>query len=82
MEPSDYFRRQIFAAAFPDDPGIAEVMERVGLENVVFSSDWPHNEQVADEFDDGVAYVKARTDLTDEQKQALLYTNAPRWFPS
>src|SRR3954449_3360448 len=68
MRPSDYFRRQCFTAAFPDDPGIAEAMERVGEDCVVFSSDWPHNEQVADEFDDGVAYVMARTDLSAEQK--------------
>ena len=41
MMPSDYFRRQIFTAAFPDDPGVRQLADYVGSDNIVFSSDGP-----------------------------------------
>ena len=82
MPPSGYFRRQCFAAAFPDDPGIAEALDRIGSRSVVFCSDWPHNEQVPDDFDSPVAYVRQRPELSVAQREAVLADNAHHWFPT
>lgn len=81
MLPSEYFRRHCFAAAFPDDPGIADMMDRLGEDNIVYSSDWPHTDLVPDEETaDAVGYLSARTDLTPERKERLLVTNPRCWL--
>ena len=40
--PSEYFRRQCFIVAFPDDAWIPEVIRYVGEDNLTFCSDFPH----------------------------------------
>lgn len=78
--PSDYFRRQIFAAAFPEDLGVREVIDFVGRENVVFSSDWPHPNLVPGEEPGWLDVVGARDDITDDEKADLLERNPRRWL--
>jgi predicted TIM-barrel fold metal-dependent hydrolase len=78
--PSDYFRRCIFSAAFPEDPGVREMIDAVGLDNVVFASDWPHPNLVPGDHSGWVDIVGTRTDLTDEEKVALLEHNPCRWL--
>lgn len=41
-KPSDYFKRQCFIVAFPDDAWIREVVEYVGEDNVMVCTDFPH----------------------------------------
>ena len=43
MRPSDYFRRHCFVAPFPEE-NVERVVEAVGLEPIVFGSDFPHGE--------------------------------------
>jgi len=54
--PSTYFRRNIWACFFRDDFGVA-VLDRVGVDNVTFETDyphtdstWPHTKKVAEEM--------------------------------
>jgi predicted TIM-barrel fold metal-dependent hydrolase len=54
LRPSEYFRRQVFAT-FIDDPVGVATRELVGVENIMWSSDyphtvstWPHSRQVVD----------------------------------
>jgi hypothetical protein len=51
MLPSDYFRRQCLAAAFPEDLMIAEALALTG-DNIAVVSDWPH--PVVDVHSDGL----------------------------
>ncbi|NRA07675.1 MAG: amidohydrolase family protein [Myxococcales bacterium] len=39
---SEYFRRQCFIVAFPDDAWIPEVLRYVGEDNLTFCTDFPH----------------------------------------
>ena len=80
MSPSDYFRRQCFAAAFSDDVGIAETTDYLGIEsgNIVFSSDWPHKS--LDDGDNSVDGFLARNDLSEALKTRILETNPSRWL--
>ena len=42
MKPSDYFRRQCFIVAFPDDAWVEENVKYVGEDNVAICTDYPH----------------------------------------
>ncbi len=47
--PSEYIRRQMFFATQPiEEPDIpaelVETMEHVGVDNIIFASDWPHHD--------------------------------------
>ena len=44
MTPTEYFRRQCFISADPDDPGIKQVIDTIGDENVVVATDFGHPE--------------------------------------
>jgi predicted TIM-barrel fold metal-dependent hydrolase len=41
--PSTYYYRQVTSCFFKDDVGI-ELIERVGIDNIVFESDYPHQD--------------------------------------
>lgn len=41
--PSTYFRRQMFATFLVDDSGI-DAIERIGIDNVMWESDYPHTD--------------------------------------
>jgi predicted TIM-barrel fold metal-dependent hydrolase len=42
MKPSDYFRRQIYACFWFEQEDIANTIRRVGVDNVMFETDFPH----------------------------------------
>ena len=41
-KPSEYFQRQCFIVAFPDDAWVEEVVQYVGEDNVMLCTDYPH----------------------------------------
>ena len=43
MRPSDYFKQHCFVAPFPEE-NVDRVVEAVGIEPIVFGSDFPHGE--------------------------------------
>jgi predicted TIM-barrel fold metal-dependent hydrolase len=75
---SDVFRRQCFVAAFPDDIAIRETVDGVGLENIVFSSDWPHKSLTEQHTSLGV--FMARDDLSDKEKEIIVSVNPAKWM--
>ena len=42
MPPSAYFRRQCLVGVEPDEPLIAQVIEHVGAQALMFGTDFPH----------------------------------------
>ena len=44
VRPSDLFREHIFGCFISDDTGI-EVRHRIGVDNIMFESDYPHSRQ-------------------------------------
>jgi predicted TIM-barrel fold metal-dependent hydrolase len=81
VRPSDYFRRQCFATAFPDEPGVRAYLDAVGRENLLFASDWPHRELVPGTEPDWAREVRQRDDLVPAEVAASLHENPARWFP-
>ena len=45
--PRDTLRRQLYVAPFWEDP-LQPLIDEIGLDHVLFSSDWPHPEGLAD----------------------------------
>ena len=46
MRPSDYFKQHCFVAPFPEE-NVDRAVEAVGIEPIVFGSDFPHGEGLA-----------------------------------
>ena len=42
MMPSEYFRRQMYACFWFEERDVASTMRRVGIDNVLFETDFPH----------------------------------------
>jgi predicted TIM-barrel fold metal-dependent hydrolase len=42
MKPSHYFKRQCFVSCEAEEAGLANTLELLGADNVVFASDYPH----------------------------------------
>jgi len=77
MKPSDYFRRQLYAT-FIDDPfGVAHRSE-IGVDNLLWSSDFPHSatfwphsrEKIANDFDG----------VSEEDKRKILFENVAKLY--
>jgi predicted TIM-barrel fold metal-dependent hydrolase len=77
MKPSDYFRRQLYAT-FIDDPfGIAH-REEIGVDNLLWSSDFPHSatfwphsrEKIAQDFQS----------VGEQDKRKILSENAAKLY--
>jgi predicted TIM-barrel fold metal-dependent hydrolase len=65
-------------AAFPDDVAVRETIDAIGLDNVVFSSDWPHKSLT--EQHTTLDVFMGRDDLTEAEKQAILAVNPRKWM--
>jgi predicted TIM-barrel fold metal-dependent hydrolase len=42
LRPSEYFRRQLYATTWFERKDLAQVVERVGEDNIMFETDFPH----------------------------------------
>lgn len=70
MKPSETFCRNVWVQAnHEDDP--RPVIERVGIDHVVFGSDYPHLEGMVDP----VSYLDDITDFTEDQRRRYMGGN-------
>lgn len=75
LKASEYFRRQCFIAAFPDDTWIDECIRHLGAETIVLCTDFPHpgsSHRIRETLD------KHYPDLTPDVRASLLGGNAQR----
>jgi len=77
LTPSEYFRRQIFATFIDDRVGVAS-REFIGMENIMWSSDyphtvstWPHSREVVERDFKGVP---------ENEKRQIVRENAARLY--
>ena len=42
MMPSEYFKRQMYACFWFEQHDVAATLEQVGVDNVLFETDFPH----------------------------------------
>ena len=70
-DPRETFKRSIWINPFwEDDP--YEIAELVGVDRVIFGSDWPHIEGMPLPLD----YVRELKEFDDESRQRIMRDNA------
>jgi len=79
-KPSEYVRSgNIFFSCEVEEKTLPTVLSIVGDDKVFFASDFPH-ERRKGEFYGDIDALLARTDITDQQKEKVLYRNADRFY--
>jgi uncharacterized protein len=73
LSPSEYFRRQCYAMAFPDDSMVAEVLA-LAPGNLLVSSDFPHNSGKL-HGEGGLEAFSRRPDVGAEMAERVLVDN-------
>lgn len=67
MTPSDYFRRQVYAT-FIDDPFGVKTYSEIGVDNFLWSSDYPHSASTWPHSQQAMAQTFARVPEADRRK--------------
>jgi predicted TIM-barrel fold metal-dependent hydrolase len=73
MPPSQYFQRQCYVSADPEEYMLAEVIELIGDDRIVFSTDYPHPDSP---WPHAVKSFVALPGLGAESKRKILWDNA------
>ena len=77
MKPSDYWRRNCHAT-FQSDPAGLKLIDRLGAENVMWASDFPHPDGV---WPDSLETIsKEFTEVSDSVRQKIICDNALRIY--
>jgi hypothetical protein len=75
MPPSAYFMRQCFVGA-EEERGLKQVVEQIGNENIVWSSDYPHGDSDYPKASEAFLALP----VSDETKHKLLWDNCVRLY--
>jgi predicted TIM-barrel fold metal-dependent hydrolase len=78
MAPIDYFRRQVYACFWFEAENLAAAVRRVGIDNVMFETDFPHPTCLYPSPLERTAAVLA--DFTDEERRKMFSGNAARLY--
>ncbi len=75
MRPSEYFRQHCFVAPFPEE-NLDRVIAAVGVEPIVFGTDFPHGEGLPDP----AAYMGQLAHLSEADTRAVMRGNLGRFL--
>ena len=76
MKPSDYFKRQCVVSVDPDEATLRQVIEHMGGNHVVFSTDYPHGDS---KFPEAVnSFLKLP--IADDDKRKILWDNCASYY--
>jgi predicted TIM-barrel fold metal-dependent hydrolase len=70
QDPVEAFRRHIYIAPFYED-SVRKVVDLMGADRVLFGSDWPHPEGLANPMD----FFKDIADLSAQEQQQVMSSN-------
>jgi predicted TIM-barrel fold metal-dependent hydrolase len=73
--PSEYFREHCFVAPFPEE-NVDRVVEAVGIEPIVFGSDFPHGEGLPEPD----MYLGQLKNLSDDDTRLVMRDNLARFL--
>ncbi len=76
MPPSEYFRRQCWVSIEPDEAPAVAMIEQIGPEQIVFSTDYPHGDSRYPEAVDAFLALP----LSDEHKRKILWDNCACFY--
>ena len=75
LKPSEYFLRQCYVSVDADEYLVADVVRRIGDDNVVFSTDYPHNDSSYPEATSKLLRVMAAEGLSEKTMRKILWDN-------
>jgi len=75
MTPGEYLKRNVYVTCEADEKILGVAVQELGEERICMATDYPHFDS---EFPHTVSSLRARTDLTDRQKDLILGENAAR----
>jgi predicted TIM-barrel fold metal-dependent hydrolase len=70
--PSEYFRRQCYIATDPDEVGLHKVIESIGDERIVVSTDYPHSDGL---FPEAMNEFLGLEKVSADSKRKILWDN-------
>ena len=76
MAPSEYFKRQCFASAEPDEEPVKYVIDYLGNDHLVFSTDFPHGDSKFPEAIDSFLQLP----ISDDDKRKILWDNCAYYY--
>ena len=76
-KPSDYFLRQCFISVDPDEYLVSDVIRRIGDDNLVVSTDYPH---IDAHFPHAIDEFLEIADLRDASRTKILWDNCVRLY--
>ena len=76
MKPSEYFKRQCFVSVEPDEDGVKYVIDYIGTDRLVFSTDYPHGDS---KFPHAVETF-LELPISDKDKQKILWDNCAEFY--
>ncbi len=74
--PSEYFRRQCFISADPDEEQVEWVIQKLGDDTIVFSTDYPHPDSHFPEATE----LFLKLPIPDQSKRKILWDNCARLY--
>jgi predicted TIM-barrel fold metal-dependent hydrolase len=77
LKPSEYFRRQLYAT-FIDDLFGVEHREQIGVENILWSSDFPHSATFWPHSQEKIE--KDFQNVGEDHKQKILWQNTAKLY--
>jgi predicted TIM-barrel fold metal-dependent hydrolase len=75
--PSEYFARQCYVATDADEKVLRQVVESVGDDNIVVSTDYPHSDGL---FPHAMSEFVALEGVSDKTKSKILWDNCARLY--
>jgi predicted TIM-barrel fold metal-dependent hydrolase len=77
MKPSDYFRRQGWIAFEPEEAPVKYLVDYLGEDNIVISTDYPHPDCM---FPEAMQSFIALDGIDDRVRQKILWDNCARLY--
>ena len=77
MKPSEYFKRQCFVSIEPEEPNLAQVIDTVGADCLLFGSDFPHFDHDLDILD---TILKKHQGASTSWIDKMLSSNPERFY--
>ncbi len=75
-QPSEYFRRQCFIGIESDEHNLGGVIQELGDDNIVFSTDYPHDDS---RFPHSIEDFLSQ-EISDKSKEKILWDNCARLY--
>lgn len=77
-KPSEYVKRgNLFFSTEPDEEMLPYVIDRIGVDKILFASDYPHWDSM---FPLVVSTIQGRDDISEDAKQRILGENAKAFY--